>query len=138
MFRLPKAEDSIVNKNNDYQRFFPDDESNNQPIVVEVPAEPRFHSQEKLPSPYDPMGEIHFRGMAFRNLAGGGISWWVLIAGWALYGGLAVLMLVLAASSGGLAALPVLAFSLIYLVILWRGTVAKLSSQPRRRNNRRR
>jgi hypothetical protein len=62
-----------MSKNNDYKQFLPDDELDRKRIVVEVPATPKSPYQDRIPSGYDPMGEIHLRGRAFRGLAGGRI-----------------------------------------------------------------
>ncbi|MDZ4871567.1 MAG: hypothetical protein CLLPBCKN_000955 [Chroococcidiopsis cubana SAG 39.79] len=126
-----------MNKNNDERQQFP---SNNkldpEQIVVEVSVAPKPPYQEKIPSGYDPMGEIYLRGRAFRGLAGGKIPWWVLISGWIIFGGLAVLILLLAFTSAAVELLLVLLIDSIPLIILWRGTVAKLSTKKQKSRRR--
>lgn len=126
-----------MNKNNDdYNQFLPGDNLNSEKIFFEVPAAPKPPYQERIPSGYDPMGEIYLRGRASRSLASGRISWWVLISGWLFFGGLALFTLIPAITSGEFSFLPALAIIAIFFVILWRGTVAKLSIKKRKNNRR--
>ena len=118
-----------MNKNDEHKQFLPDDKLDSERIVVEVPADPKPPYQEKIPSGYDPMGEIYLRGRAFGGLAGGRIPWWVLISGWIIFGGSALLILIIAITSAAFELLPVLVIVSIPLIILWRGTVAKLSTE---------
>ncbi|MFM7449341.1 MAG: hypothetical protein ACKO24_12185, partial [Leptolyngbyaceae cyanobacterium] len=69
----------------------------------------------------------------FRGLAGGRIPWWVLISGWIIFGGLALLILIPVITSAAFELLPALVIASIPLVILWRGTVAKLSTEKHKR-----
>jgi hypothetical protein len=127
-----------MSNNDEYKQFFPDDKLKleRERIVVEVPADPKPPYQEKIPSGFDPMSEIYLRGRAFRGLAGGKIPWWVLISGWIMFGGLTLLILIPTLTSAAFGLLPVLAIASIPLVILWRGTVAKFSTEKHK--NRRR
>lgn len=70
-----------MSKNDDYKQFLPDDELDSERLVVDVPADPKPPYQERIPFGFDPMGEAYLHGRAFRSLAGGRISWWVLISG---------------------------------------------------------
>lgn len=47
-------------------------------IRVEIPSEREPMYQQRIPSGYDPMGEIYLRGRAMRNLSSGTMPWWVL------------------------------------------------------------
>jgi hypothetical protein len=125
-----------MNNNDEHKRFLPDNELDNEWIVVEIPAEPEPPYQDRIPSGYDPMGEIYLRGRAFRGLAGGRIHWWVFISGWIIFGGLALLILISVIASAAFGLLPMLVFISIPLIILWRGTVAKISIENHK--NRRR
>jgi len=116
-----------MNENDEHKQFLPDDKLDSERIVVEVPAAPKPPYQEKIPSGYDPMGEIYLRGRAFRGLSGGRIPWWVLISGWIIFGGLALLILITAIASAAFELLLALISISIFLIILWRGTIAKLS-----------
>jgi hypothetical protein len=116
-----------MSENDDSKQFFPDDEIGRDRIIVEVPINPKSPYEERVPSGYAPMSEIYLRGRAFRGLAGGRIRWWVLISGWIFFGSLALLILISAITSAGFGALPVLVFVTIPIIILWRGTIAKLS-----------
>ncbi|MEG4446431.1 hypothetical protein QUB47_31740 [Microcoleus sp. AT9_B5] len=115
-----------MSENDESKPFLPDDMLDTDRIVVEVPAEQKSPYQERIPSGYEPMGEIYLRGRAFRGLAGGRIRWWVLISGWILFGGLALLILISAIASASFSALPALIILAIPIIIMWRGTTAKL------------
>jgi hypothetical protein len=82
------------------------------------------------------MSEIYLRGRAFRGLAGGRIPWWVIISGWIFFGSLALLILISAITSAGFGALPILIVVAIPLIIVWRGTVAKLSIEKLKNKRR--
>lgn len=125
-----------MSENDELKQFFPDDKLDSERIVVEVPAEQKSPYQERIPSGYDPMGEIYLRGTAFRGLAGGRIPWWVLISGWIMFGGLAMLILISAIASASFSALPALIIVAIPLIILWRGTTAKLSIEKHKSRRR--
>jgi hypothetical protein len=125
-----------MSENDESKQFLPDDKLDTDRIVVEVPAEQKSPYQERIPSGYEPMGEIYLRGRAFRGLAGGRIPWWVLISGWILFGGLALLTLITAIASASFGALPVLIILAIPIIILGRGTTAKLSIEKHKSRRR--
>ena len=125
-----------MSENDESKQFLPDDKLDTDRIVVEVPAEQRSPYQERIPSGYEPMGEIYLRGRAFRGLAGGRIPWWVLISGWIVFGGLALLTLITAIASASFGALPVLIILAIPIIILWRGTTTKLSIEKHKSRRR--
>lgn len=125
-----------MSENDDSKQFFPDDEIDRDRIIIEVPINPKSPYEERVPSGYDPMSEIYLRGRAFRGLAGGRIPWWVLISGWIMFGGLALLILITAITSAGFGALPALFFVAIPIIILWRGTIAKLSIEKPKNQRR--
>jgi hypothetical protein len=125
-----------MSENDESKQFLPDDKLDTDRIVVEVPAEQKSPYQERIPSGYEPMGEIYLRGRAFRGLAGGRIRWWVLISGWILFGGLAMLTLITAIASASFGALPVLIILAIPIIILWRGTTTKLSTEKHKGRRR--
>ena len=119
-----------------------DNEFDKDQLFTEIPAESNYPNLEKIPSGYDPMGRIYLEGIANRNLAGGRIPWWVLISGWMLYGALALLgfLAAIALTSfegsfivvfGGLFVLIGLTV-ILPLLILWRGTIAKLTIARRK------
>ena len=123
-----------MSENDEPKQFFRHDKLDEDRLFVEIPAEQKSPHQERIPSGYDPMGEIYLRGRAYRSLSGGTIPWWVLISGWIIFGLPVLLMLIAAITSLSLSLLLPLAFAAIPLLILWRGTLAKLSStKPRRR-----
>jgi hypothetical protein len=128
-----------MNEHDESKQFFPDDKLDSDRIVVEVPADQKSPYQERIPSGYEPMGEIYLRGRAFRGLAGGRIPWWVLISGWIFFGGLALLIVIsaiLPLTSASFSALLPLIILAIPLIILWRGTTTKLSIQKQKSRRR--
>lgn len=124
-----------TNQGNDdnYKQFFHQEKLDRDQLFVEVPAEQKSPHPERIPSGYDPMGEIYLRGRTYRSLAGGRIQWWVLISGWIIFGGIALLILTVAIASGSLALLLSLALFTMPVWVVLRGTLAKLSSTQRSR-----
>ena len=125
-----------MSDHDDYRPFLPNEEMDDEKIVVEVPSNSGFPYQERTPAGYEPMEAIQLRGITYRRLAGGRIPWWVLISGWILYGGLILVSLIPAIAAGGLLALLTLIVGAIPLIILGRGTAAKLSLKKRKRRRR--
>jgi hypothetical protein len=116
-------------QNNQFNRYLPDENRlNRDKLSIEVPAEQRPLEYDRVPSGFEPMGEIQLRGRVFRGLASGQTPWWIIISGWLIFGFIAALVLhaVIATSSWGMGLLLVIV--LIPLIILARGTVAKLST----------
>jgi hypothetical protein len=122
--------------NDERDRYLPDRKSEKDRLFVEIPAETKNPYPEKLPSGYDPIQSIRLEGRAFRGLAGGRIPWWVLITGWVIFGGLALLSLSLAIGSGFSARSPLLLLNGIPIAILWRGTAAKLLAERHKKKIR--
>jgi hypothetical protein len=120
----------MANLNEDEDQLDPDQ------IYIEIPTYSNSPYHEKVPSGYDPMGEIYLRGRAYRGLAGGRIPWWVLISGWVVFGGLALLVLISAIASASFEMLPALIIVCIPLLILLRGTLAKRSLKKQRHRRR--
>ena len=126
-----------MNSNDESRRFFQDTRPSDDQLFVEVPADWPSPYPDKIPNGYDPMGEIYLRGRASRNFASGSIPWWVLIVGWLFLGGgvLFVLMVAFATASPGV--LVSLFVPAIFMMILGRGTSAKLYKRRRSRRGRR-
>ncbi|QYO64800.1 hypothetical protein [Leptolyngbya sp. 7M] len=101
-------------------------------LSIEIPADPMPVSIDPVPRGFDPMGEIHLRGRAYRGLAGGQVPWWVLLTGWFLFGGFALVQLTIALTTSSFIAWILLALAAVFLLILWRGTAAKMSTRRRR------
>lgn len=102
------------------QSLDPDQLSVDRPIVSPSPE------YDRIPSGYDPIGDIQLRGRAYRGLAGGSAPWWILFTGWFMFGGLVFLILIPIVTSAALELLPMLAFASLPLLIVIRGTRAKL------------
>ena len=144
----------LMNENNEPKRFFPNEEFDEGQVFIEVPAEQKPQPQEKIPSGYDPMGEIYLRGRAYRSLARGRIPWWVIISSWLIFGSSALIIIVVTLPDIifylsdvfspspkidrlkqffiFLSFMPALGFSALPFFVLWRGTLAKISSTKRR------
>ncbi|MEL6383379.1 MAG: hypothetical protein AAFQ89_13185 [Cyanobacteria bacterium J06626_18] len=125
-----------MNGNDGSRQFFEHEQSGDDRLFVEVPADRLSPYPDKIPYGYDPMGEIYLRGRASRNIASGGIPWWVLIVGWIFLTG-SVLLILMAALTAYPAFLAHLFFPAIFLLILWRGTSAKLDRGTHRRRGSR-
>ena len=121
-----------MSDHDDYQQFLPNEELENEKIVVDVPVTTGFPEQERIPSGYEPMEVIQLQGITYRRLAGGSIPWWVLISGWIFYGVPILVGLFIAIAADGLLAPLILLAGAIRLIILWRGTAAKLSLKKRK------
>jgi hypothetical protein len=120
-------------QNNQFNRYLPDENRlDRDKLSIEVPAEQHPLEYDRVPSGYDPMGEIQLRGRVFRGLAGGQTSWWVIISGWLIFGFIAALVLHAAIATSSWAMGLLLAIALIPLIVLARGTAAKLSAGRRR------
>lgn len=119
-----------MNDNNESKRFLPDENPDKDKLSIEIPAEQPLHP-ERIASGFDPMGEIHLRGQAYRGLAGGQTPWWILIAGWGIFGCIAAVLLHAAITFSSLTIWILLIIMVIPLFILGRGTRAKLSGRGR-------
>ncbi|WP_299404708.1 hypothetical protein [Acaryochloris sp. IP29b_bin.148] len=122
----------MMSHNNNYQQFLPEDHSDD-PMILEVPADPQPPYQEKIPSGYDPMGDIYLRGRAYRGLAGGRIPWWVLISGWIMFGGMFLMVFMPMVTAAAWELIPILIIISLPIIILWRGTAAKLAARKYKR-----
>ena len=111
--------------NDERDPYLPHRKSDKDRLIVEIPLESKMPYPDRLPSGFDPIQSIGLEGRAFRGVAGGRIPWWILITGWIIFGGFALLTLSLAIPSGVLSSLPLLFINSIPIVILWRGTAAK-------------
>jgi len=117
-----------MSNKNDFNQFLPDESLEPDKISVEVPAEPPI-APERIPSGFDPMGEIGLRGQAYRGLAGGRTPWWILISGWFVFGSIVGVLLHAALHGSSLTLWILLIIMVIPLFILGRGTIAKLSNR---------
>jgi hypothetical protein len=126
-----------MSKDDEYKQFSSNHELDNDRLVVEVPADPMPFCQPKIPSGFTPMERIYLNGIMYRKLAGGRVPWWVLIGSWIGFGSFTLMLLITAIPSASLASfLSILLFAVIPLIILLRGTIAKLSIRKRRRRRR--
>uniref|UniRef100_A0A832M6T2 Uncharacterized protein n=1 Tax=Oscillatoriales cyanobacterium SpSt-402 TaxID=2282168 RepID=A0A832M6T2_9CYAN len=121
-----------MSEKDELNRFLPDENLNNDKLSVEIPAEQHPVSPQKVPSGFDPMGEIQLRGQAYRGLAGGRAPWWILISGWFVFGSLVGVLIHIALTSPSLTIWIFVIIMAIPLLILWRGTTAKLSNKGSR------
>ncbi len=122
-----------MNNKDEFNRFLPDESLDPDKLSIGIPAEQTPINPDRIPSGFDPMGEIQLRGRAYRSLAGGQVPWWVLISGWVIFGGFVWIMVRLTVLSSSFVLLIPLAIATIPLFILLKGTKAKLASQRHRR-----
>jgi hypothetical protein len=101
-------------------------------ISNEIPTSQKLMEHDRIPSGFEPMGLIQLEGRAYRSLARGRIPWWVLISGWIILGSIVSLFVFATLPSFSLFSLFPLMIATFPLLILWKGTAAKLSSKKRR------
>jgi len=116
-----------MSDNNKPKNFF-DRDSNLDPdkIRFEIPIEQRPTYQDRIPSGYDPMEQIYLRGRAMRNMSSGTMPWWVLISGWILFGGMFLFGLIVVVVSMSWYLSLMLLIAGIPILIVLRGTLAKI------------
>lgn len=127
-----------MSNNNDsasdqFKQYLPDENNlDKDKLSIEIPAEQHPTQYDRVPSGYEPMGEIQLRGRIFSGLAAGQTHWWVLISGWFIFGFITALLLHAAIATLKLTAWMLLAVSIIPLFVLLKGTIAKLAADRRR------
>ncbi|MEO0406489.1 MAG: hypothetical protein AAF289_03965 [Cyanobacteria bacterium P01_A01_bin.135] len=114
-----------------FQSSFQSGPQNSNDYVIDIPAQHPLVYPEKVPSGYDPMGDIALRGRVCRRIASGEVPWWLLTGGWFLVGCGAAVVLSLVISSGDVAVLLLLLTPAYITVILWRGTHRRLKRRRR-------
>jgi hypothetical protein len=82
---------------------------------------------DRVPSGFDPMGEIQLRGRILRTLSEGHVRWWIIVAGWLIFGGGFLLTFLVMIESQFYPLIVPLAVAAIPLVALWKGTTRKLA-----------
>ena len=122
-----------MTEEDEFKRFLPEEKLDEDKLSIEIPAQQTPVHPDRIPSGYDPMGEIQLRGQASRNLASGQVPGWVLITSWILFGSFALIMTYVAITTSSFVAWSTLAIALIPLFILWKGTRAKVANRRRRR-----
>ncbi|OKH18871.1 hypothetical protein [[Limnothrix rosea] IAM M-220] len=118
-------------------RHYPDEDYGlpeaEKPVYgVDVPVNPPVHSYDRIPSGYDPMGEIQLRGRSYRSLASGRMPLWVLVGGWLFLGIPSFCLSILILISGGWTAIPIFLIANIIPWILWRGTQAHFKKKNKK------
>ncbi|NJL48521.1 MAG: hypothetical protein HC929_14880 [Leptolyngbyaceae cyanobacterium SM2_5_2] len=111
---------------NNFDDYLP--EQKPQEYSIEIPPDAVPLQPDRVPSGNDPLGRIEQRGMAYSSLARGRAPWWLLIAGWVIFGGLTLGLLKMALA-GSVVSWMLLAISLLPLVILAQGTLAKAKAR---------
>jgi hypothetical protein len=114
-------------------RFLPDENSQPDRLFVEIPADQPAPLPEQIPSGFDPMGEVELRGRVARGLSTGQAPWWIIITGWFIFGGSALLLVHAAIATGFFTVWLFAAIALIPVWIVWQGTRAKLDRNRHRR-----
>ncbi len=110
----------------DFNDYLPEPKS--EEYSIDIPPDPVPLQPGQVPSGNDPLGRIEQRGIAYGNLSRGRAPWWVLIAGWVVFGGLALGLLKMALA-GSIVSWVLLAISLLPLVIVLQGTLAKVKAR---------
>jgi hypothetical protein len=123
-----------MTKKDQFNQFLPAKKSEKLSYDTPIEQQPVV-PLDRIPSGYDPMGQIQLEGRAFSSLKGGKIPWWVLISSWIFIGIPSVVGIYLVCSSKPLSwrVIPALLIISIPLIILCRGTNAKFSSWRRSR-----
>ena len=116
-----------MNENAPSNRYLPEEEPEKRSI--EIPANQFPSTYDQIPSSDDPMGRIELRGRAYQSLASGRNPWWLLIAGWIVFGSVTLMLAKIAFNAGAVTPWIFLTISIIPLLIVLRGTIAKVSSQ---------
>ncbi len=109
-----------------FKQFLPDRKSDK--LSYDVPSRQQLVVPDRIPSGYDPIGQIQLEGRAFSALAGGKIHWWILISGWIFLGIPLLVIMCLAASPLSWGSIPTILITSIPLITLCRGTNAKISN----------
>ncbi|WP_019499314.1 hypothetical protein [Pseudanabaena sp. PCC 6802] len=137
-----------MTRRDDSDRLLPDYDLDKGKPSNEVPPNSRPVEYDRVPSGYEPIGQIELIGRVFRGLVRGRFPWWVLILAWICFGSLAwiyaygaVVAIVVAFTSGAWISFAVyfiffIAMSVMsaaFFSILWRATLAKLSNRKRGR-----
>ncbi len=76
-----------MSKNTDSDSKFDFSEFDADPLIsdkrsISVPPQAGYFTVEKLPSGFEPMGQIRLEGRAYRKLSQGGVPWWMIITSW--------------------------------------------------------
>lgn len=112
--------------------YFPDaGRFDDDDLRVGIPSERPWPGSDRVPTGYDPMGHVYLQGRAYRRLAAGTMPWWVLITGWVVFGGSTFVLLWVSLSAGSWGSLLTLALAIAPLIVLWRGTRAKMRRRRR-------
>ncbi|AFY82455.1 hypothetical protein [Oscillatoria acuminata] len=131
-----------MSETEDNEKFFTDDDFSKGKLFIDIPSNSPSPYIERIPYAFDPMEEILARGMAFRGLSGGNGPGIILIFSWIIFGAIPLMLLILIIALGDYSLVPTFLVSTLFIVILVRGTKAKLSrrrtSTRRRRRIRRR
>lgn len=109
---------------NEFNDYLP--EQKPEEYSIEIPADQSPLNLDRVPSGQDVLGRIEQRGMAYSRLARGLAPWWILVAGWVVFGGLAWGLMKMALA-GNILSWVLLAIVILPLIILAQGTLAKLS-----------
>jgi hypothetical protein len=77
------------------------------------------------------MEQTYLEGRAMQGMASGRVAWWVIITGWFVLGGMAAIMLYIAATAGFWGGILPAALGGVLILIMTRGTLNKLKQQRR-------
>jgi hypothetical protein len=113
---------------NEFNDYLPEPKA--EEYSVGIPADQSPLNLDRVPSGDSLTGRIEQRGLAYSRLSRGLAPTWILIAGWIVFGGLALGLLRMALA-GSIVSWVLLAIVLLPLIILGQGTWAKFVPKQR-------
>ena len=126
-----------MTEENKFDKYFAEQNSLPDNTVREIPTISNNSPPDKVPSGFEPMGEIRLRGRAASGFTSGRMPLWVLFAGWIIFAPIVILVIqaaIIAIAEGFfLGAIFPLVIAFIILSLLWRGTTGKLGRKKRKR-----
>lgn len=66
--------------------FFNENKLDQDELFVEIPSVQKLTDYDRVPTSFEPMGEIYLRGRIFRRIASGKTKCWILISSWIIFG----------------------------------------------------
>lgn len=114
---------------NEFRKFLVDPDAIEPRHFTEVPLTPPV-VVSKAPSGYTPMSQVYLEGQAYSRTASGTAPWWVLISGALVFVGSS--MIIVLATGDFILILTSLPFLALIVMIVWRGTRAKLIAQKQK------
>ena len=129
-----------MTEENKFDKYFTGENSSPDNTVREIPTISNHSYPDRVPTGYEPIGEIQLRGRAASGFASGRMPQWVLFTGWIIFAPITILLIYVAikaiADRFFLGAIFPLVIAFIILSLLWRGTTGKLGRKKRKRRRK--